>query len=587
MSGMKNSGAKVLPYGGIFLAFILYMLCFEPFGMELAAFVFAIPVYLAAKAKAISFKKWALFTAVGCYLAWGIMLIWLRHVYPPAGYVAALGLPIAVSFFVWIWFAALYYAVPKTEDAFLPRLARLLALAGLWVVLEWVRSWIFTGFPWLCLAHSQWRMPANIYAAGFGGVWIVSFIVIFFNMALAEYACRIRLWHRSKLRGAYGEGRPFSRMCPEFYLALMFLISGVWAYAAALPRSLDGLVKVRVGFVQTNFEGILKWEEALAQENLNVVANLTNALKCARVDIAILPEAATPPRWPIIGMPQIQRYFEALSRNISAPILTGNVAYFEDPAGSGDFVAQNAAFAISPKTGLDTENFYAKRKLVPFGEYVPFWAKWAVGMVLPDMGVKRGERAVVIPVEISGRQFKAGTMICYEDIFPACGLDQARLGADFLFVCTNDSWYGKEAGAWQHASHSALQAASTGLPLMRASNNGLSCVFDKFGRMGSAVTLRDTDGNIYSGEDAEKISEISDIVNENGLPLNPYNLKPLKTSPLVDDFGSIYFRGAGYADLLMAQTPSPTFYVKYGDWFVCLSALFMLSPILFRRRNGQ
>lgn len=567
---------------------MLYAFCFPPHGNPFLAYLFAAPVYIAAKARPVSFKAWCLLTFVGVYAVWFFLLIWIRHVYPPAGYLAMLFLPLAVTAFVWPYFALLYKLAPSSREWALARLFKIVGLAGLWVSLEYLRSFMFTGFPWLLLGHSQWNMPATMYAASFGGVWIVSYFAVFFGMVFAEYFCRLYAWHADKIKTPLFEKPASSRFCPEFYLGAFFIIGGVWGYIAALPKSSQNIESFRAGLVQTDFAGILKWDKSMALDNMRVIRNLTSALKNVRADAAFWPEAATPPIWPVIGVPQMRDFVEDLSKTEKLPIIMGNMAYFAD-AGGAEGYSQNCIFAVSEESGLDDKSFYSKRKLVPFGEYVPFWFSFAESVV-PVGSLKPGQTAQILNARIAGKDYKVGALICYEDIFPSLGREVRNAGADFIFVATNDSWYGREGGGWQHLAHSALQAVSLGLPVVRAANNGVSAVFDRFGRMAPCITLQNTQGKVFEGADAELADSATDITSESGALLNPYTLRPVRSSAMLNAEGSPYFRGVAYADVIFYENREPTFYAIFGDWFAAfcgVSALFALSTAFFARKRAQ
>ncbi len=526
-------------------------------------------------------KIWLISTFVFSYIAWITILIWLRHVYPPAGMVGVILLPLAIStLFIFPWFAMLPRMLPSLRENQSARLVKLLAIASLWVLLEWLRSWLFSGFPWALLAHTQWTRPASIQTAEFGGVWIVSFVLIFFNVAIAEYIYRRYKLQSWKIKNNFVRRPPFSKFAPEFYVALIFALGSVWLYTLKLPKKSNVENAFTVGFVQTDFAGILKWNNALAAENLKTISTLTKGLKFANVDVVLWPEAATPPRYPVIGSPEMQKWIENLTKETDTPILMGNMAYdFSDQS------AQGGTFFVSPQTGLNKE-FYAKRKLVPFGEYVPFWCKW-LSSVVPIGNMKAGESPVLLNAKIKGKDYKVGSMICYEDIFPKLGREMAKAGANILFVCTNDSWYGREAGAWQHAAHSTFQAVSTRLPLMRSSNNGLSTVFDQYGRMSPSFDLRNADGSTWdaSTPTPEPILKISD---ENGNAIDPRTLTIKRSAPLLNSDGTIYFRGVGYADVVFYKNfkAGDTFYVRHGDWFVALCAIiFAYSKLRFLKKR--
>jgi apolipoprotein N-acyltransferase len=140
----------------------------------------------------------------------------------------------------------------------------------------------------------------------------------------------------------------------------------------------------------------------------------------------------------------------------------------------------------------------------------------------------------------AGRTFMAGALVCYEDVFPELAREHALAGADVMIVVTNDAWYGREAGAYQHAAHSALLAAATGLPVIRCGNAGWSGSIDALGRA-----------------------------------------RPV----LVD--GSVYFRGARLTEpvSLPRTRPEPTPWVRHGDWAVGLGGLLFALAYVWRRRR--
>ncbi|MBR4597931.1 MAG: apolipoprotein N-acyltransferase [Opitutales bacterium] len=571
--------SRFLPVVLLFLGFALYAASFEPFGAAECAYVFSALLMWAAASWKMPAKSWALCSLFGAWAAWLALLAWLRFVYPPSGYFFALALSLILALFFWVWLLALKKFLPSAQEGFLLRLSKILFLSGLWVALEWIRSFIFTGFPWLLLAHSQWLRPAAIQASSIGGAYLVSFILIFFGLALGVYGLRVWAWHRSKIEG--GNSGRFGRLTPEFYIAALMVMAGVFMYISDLPKKQNAQKLFRVGLVQTDFAGILNWDASMGRDNLQVLKNLTLSLKKAEVDIVAWSESATPPMWPVIGAEGMRQWCEDVASDLGAPIIMGNGAYFNN---DGVATSYNAAFYVSEKDGLD-ENFYAKQKLVPFGEYLPSWCFFLKEAVIPVGGMAAGQKSVVFDCLVKNKIRKISPIICYEDIFPQLGRSAAKAGAEILYVCTNDSWYGREGGAWQHAAHSAFQAASLRKPLIRASVNGLSGVFDQYGRLVPCFAIRSEEGGIYDGSGAS--ARPFELVDADGNQLLVKTLKIARGCPLANDEGSIYFRGAGYADLVSYKNFEgvETFYAKYGDWLPKLCLAYAII-FLFLNKNS-
>lgn len=572
---------KIFPLVLLVLGFVLYTFSFEPFCAAEGAYIFSAFLFWSAVSWQMSKKSWRIASFVGAWLAWIVLLIWLRFVYPPSGVFFLMGLSAIIALFFWLWLVALKKFIPDANENFFKRFAKLLFLSALWIVLEWVRSFIFTGFPWLLLAHSQWQRTAIIQPASIGGVYLVSFILIFFGVSLGMYGCRIWAWHRAKLEGGELAKNRFGKITPEFYIGCGLVMASLFMYISNMPKSQNAEKLFRVGMVQTDFAGILNWDTSLAQNNLEVLKKLTLSLKNADVDIVAWSESATPPMYPIIGTQGVKEWCEDVAKKVDAPIIMGNGAYFNN---DGKVTSFNAAFYLSEKTGLD-EHFYAKQKLVPFGEYLPKWCFFLKDAMIPVGGMTAGQESIVFNCDVKGKNRKISPIICYEDIFPQIGRAAALAGAEFLYVCTNDSWYGREGGAWQHAAHSAFQAVSLRKPLIRASINGLSGVFDQYGRLVPSFVIRNTNGEVYDATGiATKPFEIS---NENGEPLNVKTLKRARGNPLLNDENSIYFRGAGYADLISYKNFDgvETLYAKYGDWLPKIGLFYIIIFLVFYKKS--
>ena len=497
-----------------FLALVLYWSAFPALNVPEAAYIFAVPM-LAWLVLARP-GRWAALVVIQSFsvLGWLGLLVWLRYV-TVWGWVA---LSLVLAQFLVIWFYAAYLSLPRVLMKGLGvRMMCAFALAGAWCVLEWVRSWIFSGFPWLPLAASQWERPVMLQVIAWTGSFGLSFVLIFFNLALALYVAR--WWTFRRL------GRPMPCSL-ELYVAVAFLLVCVSLFFVVVrsQSSPEGRL-FRVGVVQPNVPARLKWVREEARVNWQTLEQLSLLIARMNVDVILWPESATP--LPVKGPYPMQAWVEALSSSLEVPILMGNMAR----EGSAWY---NGLFFVDPFSGL-SEAYYIKRKLVPFGEYVPF-RRWLPGLdkIVPvgDDFIAGGE-ATLLPVPSGEGEVWVGGLVCYEDVFSGLARESVRVGAECLVVVTNDAWYGEEAAAYQHAAHSVLRAVEVRRPVVRCGNAGWSGWVDACGR-------------------------IRQVLN--------------------NEKGSVYFRGAEVLEVFVSgpKVLTQSLYVRIGDSFVFLCACFCL-----------
>lgn len=611
---MENSAAGPLGekrftwlYGvvALVLYLALYLAAFPDFDVAEAAYIFAVPLLLWALLRP-RVKPFVLSVQLASWLFWGILLIWLRHLHPPMGWVAVVLLSFLLACFTTTWFVAARWMLPRAiGQGFRLRLIALLGLSGFWVFLEWMKTWFFYGFPWATLSLTQWQRPPLLQVAEYTGHYGVSFILIFFNLALAGYFWRLfepvlfpqpqaeaepepeseqpavntyrddeaddeteddeqfrpyRSLGRSLLHTRSRSNRPvtnamsiggaisydrslmqgfgrFFKVSPELYLALAMVLGSLWLFFISIPNRGETEPLMSAAVVQPWTDPHQKWDMDYFEENINTLSMLTARAAVTDPDVIVWPEAATP--GPLINPedPRMQAWVEQQVRSAGAPLLTGNMAIV-----GPDWY--NAVFLIYPYTGT-VDLFYAKQKRVPWGEFVPLRDVFPfIGKVVPVSDIAAGKESVVIPLELWNKRLKVGPLICYEDIFPKLGREMAANGADFLLVVTNDAWYGQEAGATQHAAHSVLRAVETRRPVLRCGNHGWSGWIDEHGRIRDVLT---------------------------GIR------------------GSIHFQGTGtfYMRRDARWAGRQTVYVKYGDWFVGVSALlFAWSAMRYRSLNA-
>ena len=514
------------PVSVYLLTVLLWVSAFPPVNLPEAAYIFAVPFVLWAFWKP-TLKRYLITAGLAGFTAWVILLFWLRHV----TVLGVIALSAYLTLYIVSWLFAVWWAVPRLEGRGIgARLSALLGLAGWWVLLEYLRGFLFTGFSWLPLASSQWDRSALLQIISYTGYTGLSFVLIFFNLGLAVYLRRIvarrggREWHE--------------RICYEFYVALLFLLvaaSGL-IWAKTFGQRQEALFRAAV--VQPYIKQSLKWEPTKVLENFRTLRVQTLFASANGGEVVFWPESVTP--LPIKGNAEALSWTESIASEIDKPILMGNMAI------EGE-TWYNIVCAVTPEGGL-VNPYYAKRRLVPFGEYVPFENLLPfIKKVVPLKGsFGKGTTAELIPLKIGESSYLVGALVCYEDIFPRFSREIAKGGADFVFVATNNAWYGEEGGAYQHAAHSVLRAVETRRPFIRCGNSGWSGWIDEYGNV-RQILVRPDNGIYFRGSDIIKVSRDS------------------------------------------RWKRRESFYVRYGDWFVGVCGLLTVMGYfgIRAREEGQ
>ncbi len=525
------------------------VLMFPPFDVPELAYLFAAPAILWAYRQP-AFKLYALTVLGAQAVAWTIILSWLHHV-------TWAGLFLLGPFIgVWVgsWFLLVRALIHRLVGRSTPvRLLAMLGLAGGWVVIEWTRTWFLSGFPWLTLGSSQWERTSILQIAAFTGASGVSFVLVAINVGFAAYG------HRLGFEGATG----LNRRSQEFFAAMFLLLVCLSIHVQeTFHRRAYSVPFAKVGFVQPYIPQNVKWDPKQAPAIVNILERTTLSLVNRRPDFVLWPEAVTP--LAVKGDASVQAWVESLARRLDAPIVLGSIGI--EPAAEGrDESWRNGAFLVEPGEGL-APGYYTKRRLVPFGEFVPLrpLLGW-LGKFVPIGGdFDAGSDPSPLILQTRAGVHVAGPLICYEDLFPGLVRRSTASGADVLLVLTNNGWFGEGGAARQHAAHSVMRAVENRRPVLRCGNGGWSGWIDEFGKV-RAVLQR-----VEVHEPGGGVRQV--------------------VSHRPEDKGSIYFRGATTVDVMRDHRwiGRESFYVRHGDWFVWTSmGLFGLSVALLVARPKQ
>jgi apolipoprotein N-acyltransferase len=503
------------------LTIVLAIFSFPPFKVPEFAYAMLVPGIFWAYRRP-PFKLYAFTLLAAQAIVWTILLGWLHNV-------TWLGLFLLGPFVgVWVgtWYFAAWWVLPRIIG--LPTMTRLLAicgLAGAWVVIEWTRTWFLGGFPWLPLAASQWERASILQIAAYTGAYGISFVLVMMNLGFAAYA------HRLFREGVTG----INKRSQEFFLALFLLLACVSVhFQESFNRRGYSAPLAKIAVVQPYIPQDVKWDPAKARGILEVLQTLTLEAAAQRPDLIVWPESVMP--LAVRGDETAKAFVENLVKRANVPLLLGSNAIEQPNTPNEKYF--NAALLVTPETGV-AERYYAKRQLVPFGEFVPFrpvlgWLNKFVPIGDGDFG--RGEDSSPLIVPLRGQHYVFGPLICYEDIYPDLARHSAIAGANVLAVITNNGWFGEGGAAYQHAAHSVLRAVETRRPLIRCGNGGWSGWIDEFGIVRTTVT---------------------------------------------NAAGTIYFRGVKTMEITrdVRWAENKSFYTEYGDWFVLVSAGLMMFGV--------
>ena len=419
----------------------------------------------------------------GWYFGYGFHvagLYWLREAFLITGGglgelwpLGVLGLPAGLALF----HAA---ATAAATSASRPGLSRVLALAIALGVSEWLRGNILTGFPWNVLGFALSGPMTLMQTTGLVGIYGLTSITV---LALAGPLMVLAAAPAASL-GASLAGKPavtpLRLLAAGLLLAPLTLMSayGSWRLSIPPPPMLDG---VRLRLVQPGIPQRDKWIAARQPEILRRHLDLSarNAQGqtdgMAGITHVVWPEAAMP--FVPLQRPEV---LAAIGETLPPGVhLIAGILRLEKR--DGETNAFNA-LAVFDGDGKPVA-VYDKTHLVPFGEYLPFHSLLE-GIGLQALTRQRGgftSGREPRPLLDVGPLAGIGPLICYEGIFP--GIRRRSIGRPSLMLnITNDGWFGNSTGPRQHFHQARLRSVEEGVPLMRIANNGITAVFDPYGR---------------------------------------------------------------------------------------------------------
>lgn len=336
-----------------------------------------------------------------------------------------------------------------------------------WVGLDWLRGWLFTGFPWQDLGYSQYQSPLLIQVADLAGHHGVTFLIVITNCLLFLI---VRHYPEKMLRP--------SRPGPAVLSALLLLgLAGGYSLLRyrQIEGEMTGAAHLKVAVVQGNIDQGDKWLPHIQETTLEKYLDLTNRELAANAPhLLVWPETAMP--FYLHGSPELIG-LETLTARAKTNILTGAPHREVVPGNTTRYF--NSAFLIDRQGKVAGR--YDKEHLVPFGEYVPLKKVFFFLGPLVHAVADFSPGANLRPIPCQNTSL--GVLICFESIFPDLARRQISAGAGLLVVLTNDAWYGRTSAPWQHMGMAVFRAVENRRSLARAANTGVSGFVDPLGRM--------------------------------------------------------------------------------------------------------
>jgi len=482
MTRTANALARLTGWRRLLLAFLagtVTILAFAPFTIGPALWVAFVPLLWMLD----GCKTWRECALVGWAFGFGHFLTsfyWISEAFfvdaetfGAIAYPAVAALSWGVGLFVAVTAAATHIIPPAHEDE-MPddRVAtaalRVLLFAAMWTLMEWLRSWIFTGFPWnpMGAVWSETKTPFGLPVAqvttlvGTYGLSLFTVILAAMPAVLARPPRFKRAW--------------ITAAAPIMVFAI---IGGGGAIRLSVTET-SFVPNVKLRLVQANISQRDRARPSLWESQLQDYVNLSVEGRPTDITHVIWGEAAVPPTF-FLNLDERRRRIVAMAAPLNGLLITGADRGLND--GTRWTAIYNSLFAIT--AAGDVAAHYDKSHLVPFGEYMPM--RWLIPYekITGGMGDFAGGSGLTTLRVESLPPFSP--LICYEATFS--GRVKVRLGSDteqprWLLNLTNDSWFGLSTGPYQHYATARLRAAEEGLSLVRVANTGVSAVIDGYGR---------------------------------------------------------------------------------------------------------
>ncbi len=460
----SKHGLWIASLGGVF-----YALAMPPFNgllhpvftfFPLLSFFACLPLFLVSLAPKRSSAAWRsyLFGFVAC----GCQFYWIAFVVPEG-----LWHLVVIGVLIICLYEGLYYLLLGMLFRFtikkFPSLA-VIIFPSIWVLLDYQRTLGEISFPWNFAGYALAPLLPLAQVASITGVFGLTFAVILGNMLAWKFLSSL------KRKGAVRLGLPV--------FAIVLAAVSVWGYFRMKQGPSPDVNPVKIALLQGNIDQN-HWTNTSLDTSFAVMESLLKEAALAKPDLVITPESAL--LCYLLRRPQLVERVIGWLNIIRVPMIVGALHWDPAPRNNGrDYFVYNTAFFLDPVTQKFSP--YCKMNLVPFSETLPFTGVFPIlsRVNLGQADFKAGRDPVVFAM---GKTVRAAPFICYEIIYPGSVRERVVRGANLLVNITNDGWFGRSSGAFQHATMARLRTIENGVPLARAANTGITMFVDQYGRI--------------------------------------------------------------------------------------------------------
>lgn len=488
------------------LTALLFWLAF-PGGGGLWPLLFVAQVpFLLVIAGEVTLRQAGIFGLLTGLFHFSALLYWIVTV---LGYYGGLPLYLSVPAFVLLAlymsvYLGIFAMVSRLLISRLPLLFALWLVPAAWVALDWCRSFLFSGFPWMDPGYGLAKVPWLLQSADLWGHYGLSYVLVLVNTLAALFLAP------SGVAGAQKRERL------TLIVPVILLCVGVALYSMVRWQQIERQVRMgaamRVGVVQGNIAQDQKWSPGLQEKTMaNYIGQSKGLIERRRPDLLIWPETALPfypPGHPLLysvrdlagqgdvalltGAPWVeQRHKDAKKRMERVPEERDSQGWSGVEQGKGDSKGAaderdtqerqyfNSALLFDTQGRIAAG--YSKSHLVPFGEYVPL--KKMLPFLAPVVEAVGDFSPGVISHTLDCQNARIGVLICFESIFPEIARKWVGVNANLLVNLTNDAWYGRSSAPHHSLAMTMLRAVETRRFVVRAANTGFSGVIDPLGRV--------------------------------------------------------------------------------------------------------